>query len=341
MAAAAALNVLVDTTDDGNCFFSAVYGAAKFHPVAGTLTKLLNCLFKQGSPNGNVQDIGEADFIAAFRAEVARRIRGRTLEEKAATEGEPTLYDYLREQAENVSVAKVAGLANANVEEYPFSMLMADASEEVAEAFGDADVFLGISKTDFKKRLASIVGTDGVFVSEIDFNIIKYILGRCGFIINMVNPDAGPQFNYTQGGRPVLLLHRIANVPGAEHYQYFMPYDKYLESRRTAVGSRIVRKKRVEVLLEDRVEAKKMHATFKNGPKIKEVQVYKSGAGLVKNAGVEANVQRLVAATKAAAKTKVAATATKAAATKAAATKTRKAPSKLMMAMLNSNSSSA
>jgi hypothetical protein len=361
--AAAAQNVLVDTTDDGNCFFSAVYGAAKFHPVAGTLTKLLNCLFKQGSPNGNVQDIGEADFIAAFRAEVARRIRGRVLEEKAAAEGEPTLYAYLHEEAESASAAKVAGLNNENIAEYPFTMIMADASEEISAAFGDPDAFVALSLPDFKKRLASIVATDRVFVSELDFNIIKYIIGRCGLKIEMINLEgaAAPQFKYVQNGQPVLLLHRISEVEGAEHYQYFTTYLQYRTFRDVVMGKKTVKGVAKPVTLEDRVEANKKHKTYVGGPTVVEPVIYKSGvAGAVVDDEVRGNIQEAVDIAKAAKASMV--PAKSAAATKkknAPPTKKKNSPPKttkkksppkatktkgtshLMMAMLNSNSSSA
>jgi hypothetical protein len=357
----ASQNVLVDTTDDGNCFFSAVYGAAKFHPVAGTLTKLLNCLFKTNSPNGNIQDIGERDFIAAFREEVARRIRGRTLEEKAATEGEPTLYDYLREQAENVSVAKVAGLNNANIAEYPFTMIMSDASEEIGAAFSDPDAFMALSLHDFKDKLASIVATNAVFVSEIDFNIIKYIIGRCGLKIEMINLDgaAPPQFNYVQNNKPVLLLHRISEVEGAEHYQYFTTYLQYRTFRDVVMGKKTTKGVTKPVTLEDRVEAKKKHKTYVGGPTVVEPVIYKSGIGPVVDPEVRGNIQEAIDIAKAA-KASMAPTKKKnyppAATTKkknsppAATTKKKnsppkatkaKGPSHLMMAMLNSNSSSA
>lgn len=385
----AAQNVLVDTTDDGNCFFSAVYGAAKFHPVAGTLTKLLNCLFKANSPNGNIQDVGESDFIAAFRAEVARRIRGRTLEEKAATEGEPTLYDYLREQAEVTSVAKVAGLNNANIAEYPFVLTMSDASEEIRHAFGDPDAFMALSLPDFKGKLASIVATNAVFVSEIDFNIIKYIIGRCGIGIESINLEAAvpPQFKYVQNNRPVLLLHRISDVEGAEHYQYFTTYLQYKKFKGVVLGKKTIKGVAKPITLEDRVQAKKKHKTFVSGPTIVEPVIYKSGVGSVVDDEVLGNIQEAVDIAKAAKVSmasmkkksspppKSAAAAKKknspplAAATKkknspppAATTKKKKSPtpaattkkknsppkatkskgpSHLMMAMLNSNSSSA
>ena len=330
------LNVLIDTTDDGNCFYSAVYGAAKFHPVAGTLAKLLNCMFRGNSPNGNVQDIGERDFIAAFREEVARRIRGRVLEEKAATEEEPNIYDYLREQAEQVVMASIAGLNNANVEDYPFILTMGDASTEISDEFGDAAAFMDLTKAEFKKRLAAIVATDTVFVSEIDFNIIKFILRRCGILLEVIDPETG-HFTYVRDGRPVLLLHRIAAMEGAEHYQYFTTYDRYKQNADVVMGAKTVRKKPVAVQLADRIEVRKKHTTTKTGPKISEPITYRSGQGAVISPAVAANVKAAVNAVKAANKPKSNTTKN----TKPAATKTRKQPTRLMsLAMMPSNSNS-
>lgn len=200
--------VQLDVEGDGNCFYRAVYGAAKYHPY-GILERFLMCL---DLPT----DLDEDDFCAAIREKLVDELTGDLLERMKAAEG-TNVYEILREAAQ---LAVVGG------EPLLWEAALDEASDEFQAEFGDPAYFLELSLDDFKAGFAGIVANSGVYASEMDYKILEFLLKGCGIDLVSVNPahNARPTLLVERGGRPVLVVRRLL---GKEHYSFLLPKADY------------------------------------------------------------------------------------------------------------------
>jgi hypothetical protein len=203
--------VQLDVEGDGNCFYRAVYGAAKYHPY-GILERFLLCL---DLPTY----IDEDDFCHAIRQKLVDEIMGDLFERMRSPDGD-TLYETLREAAQ---------LA-ADGEPLLWESALAEASDEFQERFSDADNFLRLSLDDFKGAFAEIIANSGVYASEMDYKILEFLLAQCGIDLISVNPahNERPALLVERRGRPVLLVRRLLNL---EHYSFLLPKEVYEEHK--------------------------------------------------------------------------------------------------------------
>lgn len=200
--------VQLDVEGDGNCFYRAVYGAAKYHPY-GILERFLECLDLS-------TDLDEDDFCAAIREKLVEEITGDLLERMKATEG-TNLYETLREAAQ---------LAVEGGEPLLWEAALGEASDEFQAEFSDPAHFLELSLRDFKEGFAGIVANSGVYASEMDYKLLEFLLKGCGIDLVSVNPahNARPTLLVERGGRPVLVVRRLL---GREHYSFLLPKEVY------------------------------------------------------------------------------------------------------------------
>lgn len=199
--------VQLDVEGDGNCFYRAVYGAAKYHPM-NILDRFLLCL---DLPTG----IDEDEFCLAIREKLAAEIRGDLFEHMHEVMGS-NLYESMREAA-HLAVNGVPLL---------WAEIIDSASEEFQKRFAEPDEFLEMSMPQFKRRFARIISDSGVYASEMDYKILEFLLAQCGFDLLSVRPTRGdnPDLIVERDGRPVLLVRRLAT---REHYSYLLPKEVY------------------------------------------------------------------------------------------------------------------
>lgn len=234
--------VQLDVEGDGNCFYRAVYGAAKYHPY-GILERFLGCL---GLPT----DLDEDNFCTAIREKLVEEITGDLLERMKAAEG-TNLYEALRE---------AALLAVEGGEPLLWEAALDEASDEFQAEFSDPAHFLELTLRDFKEGFAGIISNSGVYASEMDYTLLKFLLNGCGFDLVSVNPahNALPTLLVERGGRPVLIVRRLL---GREHYSFLLPKGVY-ESHKSELSK--WRKNRKIYVADVAVAAAKAAATRKS-----------------------------------------------------------------------------
>ena len=185
---------LVDVAGDGNCFYRALWGAAHNHPE-GDLTQTIYLLFTGANANAPVN---EEPFIAAIRSATATKIKNG-------------VYDEINEAAKadiraNASFVTEAGRQRAlntqliffeDMRQSAFSAAdsrivfenwLEESSSEIQSEF-TLRKFRNRYKTNadaqkFYDNLAKIVGTDKVYASGSDVEVVKFILKQSHIIIH-------------------------------------------------------------------------------------------------------------------------------------------------------------
>jgi len=216
---------LVNVDGDGNCFYRALYGAAKTHPDNNLAPKIRH-LFK-GQNNG---PITEESFIADIRKAVAEKIGNGiydTINEDAkdeirtsteyeteagrqrALETQLTFFEDMRRSAFQKKASR-----------YLFENWLQESSDEIKAAFGVTKFKRNYKKPEdaakFYKDLAKIISDPGVYASQTDIDVVKWVLKKAD--IN-VHPDIGePKVFTTKNAKGA---NNLWLKKDGDHYQYW------------------------------------------------------------------------------------------------------------------------
>jgi hypothetical protein len=184
------------TRDDGNCFFSAIFRAAKERGKA-VVERLATCL--------GVSAATESKFIAEVRNKIAARIETGHLPSGAGREGPLNMYDVFMEMVASPNDFK------ARISAYPTWF---------KETFGDAGEHIG-TREEFARRLAEQIRTDKNWVSEIEVYTLQEMLAPCEFALRITNSNlirvVGELKATTDDGKILLNIYN----KGEAHYEYF------------------------------------------------------------------------------------------------------------------------
>lgn len=229
--------VQIDVGDDGSCFYRAVYGAARHHPNGGILEHFYTCLAggfglhnALGLHNNAARHMAEFvenedTFVDTIRAYLASAITNTDFLIEFAKRDDPkanNIYEQYHEWASNGDPM--------------FDIYMEEASEEFQEAFGDAETFAELSEEDFKGLYAEILLDRGSYAAETEYQMVKFLLARCGIQLESVNQAdrrAPPKLNLTRDGQPLLFVRRLLTM---EHYAYLMDKGYYEAHKGMIVG---------------------------------------------------------------------------------------------------------
>lgn len=225
--------VQIDVGADGSCFYRAVYGAARHHPNGGVLEGLYACLMGQGMHN--VHEIKKAN-VARHAADFVNNedvfvntIRGYLAGLVAKT-------DFLTELAsggQNI-YQMYHELATSN--DPLFEVYIEEASAEFQKEFGNPAEFAELSEADFKGKYATILLDKSSYAAESEYQMVKYLLERCGIYlesVNQANRSVPPKLALERDGRPLLLVRRLLTM---EHYAYLMDKAYYEAHKKMVVG---------------------------------------------------------------------------------------------------------
>lgn len=188
------------TATNGDCFFSAIFRAAKERgkPVLDTVAKCLG-----------ITVATEPKFIQAFRKKIGDHIATGHLPTGEGREGRLNTYDVFVEMVADPVQYK------ARITSYP---------EWFGKTFGANGEHLG-TREEFAKRLAEQIRTAGNWVSEIEVTIAKELLEACNVVIRIVNSNKIKDIGDLQtemDGKQVLNLWN----QGESHYVYFTMKEK-------------------------------------------------------------------------------------------------------------------
>ena len=184
------------TTSNGDCFFSAIFRAAKERgkPVLDAIAKCLG-----------LTTASEPKFIAAFRNKIATQIASGHLPSGQGREGLLNLYDVFMEMIGD------PGQYKARVVAYP---------SWFGKTFGPKGEQIG-TREEFVARLAEKIRESGNWVSEIEVTIAKEMLDACNVTLRIENSnkikDIRGELQMEADGKTVLNIWN----QGESHYVYF------------------------------------------------------------------------------------------------------------------------
>ena len=232
-----------DELADGNCFYSSLYRSALHHSQSGLVSKIFNIFGGVGQPTD------EKAFITQLRTRVGDLlIQGIDSEKKQK---------YLKNIDKRPDI-----LTNAGKEEQReqtrtfFETLLKSAFEGhgaqlqvwVEEAPDQIKAFFNIKKsintqqliTDFLSKynnessserfytdMATFIKKDRVYSSQIDIEVIKYVLEKNKILLEIVSDKTSKKCMFLSGMPALWLYRRI----GSAHYGYFR---KSLEAKAPA-----------------------------------------------------------------------------------------------------------
>jgi hypothetical protein len=186
------------TATNGDCFFSAIFRAAKERgkPVLDAIAKCLGLTITS-----------EPKFILAFRNKIATHIASGHLPSGEGREGRLNTYDVF------VEMVTDPGQYKARIQSYP---------EWFGKTFGPNGESIG-TREEFATSLAEQVRTSGNWVSEIEVTIAKEMLDACNVILRIENSNKIKDIRdelqtEADGGKTVLNLWN----QGESHYVYFI-----------------------------------------------------------------------------------------------------------------------
>lgn len=187
---------LTDVAGDGNCFYRALWGSAHNHPE-GDLTQTIYQLFTDAKANTPVH---EEPFIAAIRSATASKIKGGIYDTindaaKADIRADATFVTEAgRQHALNTQLTFFEDMRQSAFskpdERILFENWLQESSTEIQQEF-TLRKFKGRYKNPadaakFYKDLAKIVGTNMVYASQSDVDVVKFILKQNHI---MIHPD--------------------------------------------------------------------------------------------------------------------------------------------------------
>ena len=243
----------VDVAGDGNCFYRALYKAAKYHPDASVFGRVLACfgieLDAATSSNSNSSSAGKKSKSKSKTKKV--KVKTDRAEESAfataireslAAKVADDLFEVMEAADSGHTYKAWHGAALEAIGDSPFRWQAAldEAAFELADPFVERDeegeiveykpeVMAAMSEADFKALVASIISEEGVYASELDYTFIKFLLNQCGIILMSVDlrperPENVANLRVERAGRPLLFVRRMR---AANHYRAVITNEQY------------------------------------------------------------------------------------------------------------------
>jgi len=240
----------VDVAGDGNCFYRALYKAAKYHPDAGVFRRVLDCFDIEelvpvpvSNSNSNSSSEGKGRSKAKAKTKKARAKAKVVTDEAEETAFAAAIREQLAAKVKGdlFSIMNAAGAGNTyeawhsaaaealGGEEARWNALIEEASEQLAEVFSTPEIMLSMEQDDFKGLIASIIRNDGVYASELDFTLIKFLLQRCGITLMTIDlrpdrPENVGNLRVESDGKPVLIVRRMRAM---DHYRAIITDEQF------------------------------------------------------------------------------------------------------------------
>jgi len=222
-----------DELADGNCFYSSLYRAALHHSQPALVSKIFNIFGGVGKPTD------ERAFITQLRTRVGDLLIGGIDSEKKQK--------YLKNIDKRPDILTNAGREEQRQETRTFFETLLNSAFEghgaqletwVEEAPDQIKAFFNIKKsintqqliTDFLSKynnesdsqrfytdMASFIKTDRVYSSQIDIEVIKYVLEKNKILLEIVSDKTSKKCMFLSGMPALWLYRRI----GSAHYGYF------------------------------------------------------------------------------------------------------------------------
>jgi hypothetical protein len=185
--------VLKDAGGGGDCFYLALFEAAKQHTDPTLLKSVINALL----PN---EDHRPADDASAQK--VADALRQGVADSVRA--GESDVFDRIRELQANNDTLRA---------------FKEEASKEVSQLVQELIQDPSITKTEWDAKVADAIQTPGVWVSEFEVMLVQKKLQDANIQLQIGSSatPTTPSSNVDSSGRPVIHLQNV----GAQHYKYW------------------------------------------------------------------------------------------------------------------------
>ena len=190
---------LQEVPGDGNCFFHALYGAAKNYPDESIIRKVFGAL------EADETYIEDAKRGAHALREGFANIVQRDLPDQAG------VFEQFKKYISDRKPTNSVNLFEAHVGE------MADVAKK--ELFRTIPTYTGgpgKTKRDFYKQLADIIRENKRYVDAFEYENVKELLNGKGIVLE--NVDTKPKI-ICKEYKPVLFLKRV----GGNHYDYWKP----------------------------------------------------------------------------------------------------------------------
>lgn len=217
---------LVDVRGDGNCFYRSLWGALTHHKE-GNLTQLV---YKAFTGKDADKPVDEEPFIDAVRSQTAQKIIKGVYDEineaaKAHIRADPTYVTVEgRQHALNTQLDFFEDMRQSVFSEPDSRILyenwIEESSSEIQQAFTFKKFRAKYKKPEDKQKfyndLAKIVADSGVYASESDVNVVKFILEKAN--IDLYYGSQKPkEFLQSKDGKKYIYLKKVG-----EHYNYWM-----------------------------------------------------------------------------------------------------------------------
>jgi hypothetical protein len=217
---------LVDVRGDGNCFYRSLWGALTHHKE-GNLTQLV---YKAFTGSDADKPVDEDPFIDAVRSQTASKITKGIYDEineaaKAHIRADPSYVTAEgRQHAINTQLDFFEDMRQSVFSKPDSRILYENWIEESSSEMQHAFTFKKFrakykkptDKQKFYKDLAKIVADSGVYASESDVNVVKFVLEKAD--INLYYGSQKPkEFLVAKDGKKYIYLKKVG-----EHYNYWM-----------------------------------------------------------------------------------------------------------------------
>lgn len=217
---------LVDVRGDGNCFYRSLWGALTHHKE-GNLTQLV---YKAFTGKEADKAVDEEPFIDAVRSQTAQKITKGVYDEineaaKAHIRADPTYVTVEgRQHALNTQLDFFEDMRQSVLSKKDSRILyenwIEESSSEIQQAFTfkkfKAKYKKPADKQKFYNDLAKIVADSGVYASESDVNVVKFVLEKAN--IDLYYGSQKPkEFLQSKDGKKYIYLKKVG-----EHYKYWM-----------------------------------------------------------------------------------------------------------------------
>jgi hypothetical protein len=216
---------LTNVAGDGNCFYRALWGAAHNHPE-GDLTQTIYKLFTGANANG---PIAEEPFIAAIRCATATKIKDGiydTINDAAKADiraNTSFVTEAGRQKALNTQLSFFEDMRQSAFskpdERFLFENWLQESSREIQQEFTlrkfKAKYKTAADAAKFYQDLAKVVGTNMVYASVSDVDVVKFILKQNHIVIHP-DTEKPKEFYPSKDGNKHLWLKKRG-----DHYMFW------------------------------------------------------------------------------------------------------------------------